>query len=709
MKKMDMELKDEKQRLEEVVEIIKEETINFIAKRKGISESIIKYRREAVDEFKNDEDQVAEYFDHERYINEEAFKMIDRKLKELTVLRETPYFAKIVFKETDEEEQLYIGRFGLNRENDFEPVIVDWRAPVASVFYAGKIGRLSYTAPMGEIFLDVISKRQFIIKKGKLEGMFDSTSEIKDEILQMILSKNTGEKLKDIIMTIQEEQDKLIRYDRNKTIVVDGVAGSGKTTIALHRVAYLLYNYRNILENKVLIIGPNNIFMDYISNVLPSLGEVGVKQTTFREFVLDIINIDNIISFEDSMERVINGDKNFIEDFKYKESEEFVKVLDNLVNDLDDSCFNIQDVSFFDILILSSDEIKKMFKIHFKDMPLFRRSKKIRRIIFSKIKDESYSRVNEIKRQHEEKIKSLSQADLEIEENHLEFLRKIKVKEVIKEAMNVKKKLEWIINPKILQIYNGFNKYSTLTFEDLSPILYLSIKLEGLKLEDDIKHIVIDEAQDFSFLQFKVLKEITNCKSFTVVGDTNQRLIPLEGNSAMLNLEKIYKECDIEHFKLQTSYRSTRQIMEYSNKFLKSGAVVPVVRDGSEVQERNFENINELVNNIIGKIKEYKQKGFESVAVICKSIVEAETIGDYIKRKMYIKVFDNENSTYKGGDIIIPSYYAKGLEFDCVINVFSQDGGPESNEQNRLKYVMATRALHEMCWYQLPLGGIVDV
>lgn len=709
MNKSDIELNIEKQRLEYVEAIIKEETLNYIAKRKGISESIIKNRKEAVDEFKDDEDQVAEFFDHERFINEEAFKMIDRKLRELVVLRETPYFAKIIYKENTEEEKFYIGRFGLNRENDFEPVIVDWRAPIASVFYAGKLGGLSYTAPMGEISLEVLSKRQFIIKKAKLEGMFDSSSEIKDEILQMVLSKSSGEKLKDIIMTIQEEQDRLIRYDRHKTIVVDGVAGSGKTTIALHRVAYLLYNYRNILENKVLIIGPNNIFMDYISSVLPSLGEVGVKQTTFREFALDILNLENVISFQDSMEKFINGDKNYVEDFKYKESEEFVEALDNLILELDSDYFKAQDISFYERVILSSEEITKMLKIDYKAMPLFRRSKKIKRIIYSKIKDECYRRVNDIRKKHEEKIKSLSKGELEIQQTHLEYIRKLRIRDVIREAMNLKTKLEWIREPEVVEIYNKFNKYKELTFEDLSAILYLSIKLEGLKVKGDIRHIVIDEAQDFSFLQFEVLKELTGCKSFTIVGDTNQRMIPLEGKIAMLKMNEIYKDCDIEFFKLHTSYRSTKQIMEYSNKFLNSGAIVPLVREGCEVQERNFENVNQLTESIICKLKEYKQKGFESVAVICKSIQEAEVIGEHIKEKIYIKIFDTEDSIYKGGEIIIPSYYAKGLEFDCVINVFSYGGVQGNDEQNRLKYVMATRALHEMCWYQLPLGGLIHV
>lgn len=700
MERKEEEYDIEKQRLEYVGQIINEETLNCIYKRKGITESIIRYRKEAIEEFKDDEDQIAEYFDHERYISEESFRIIDKKLKELTILKEIPYFAKVIINETGKDEQLYIGRFGLNRESDFEPIVVDWRAPVASVFYSGKLGKVSYNAPKGTTLVDVLLKRQFLIKKGKLEGMFDSSTDVKDEILQMVLSSNSGEKLKDIIMTIQAEQDKLIRYDRNKTIVVNGVAGSGKTTVALHRVAYLLYNYRDILENKVLIIGPNNIFMDYISTVLPSLGEVGVKQTTFREFALGLLEAEDIMPYKEFMENCINGKKEFIEEYRYKESQEFMESLKALVASLNKSYFKIQDVKFYDEVIISASEIEKMFNEYFKALPLFRRSNKVKRIIYSKIKDETYKRVREVNLNHKKMLASLSEEHRMLEQNNIEFMRRIRIKEIIREAVSVKKMLKWLEAPEITDLYSEFNKYKMLTFQDLSPMLYLSSKLKGLKVRNEIKHIVIDEAQDYSYLQFQVLKEITGCKSFTIVGDINQRIIPLNGDSPMLNLDKIYDQCEVEYFNLNTSYRSTNQIMNYANKFLSENHIIPLVREGSPVLEKDFRDIKEMALDIIQKLKEFKDKGFESTAVICRSAEDAMNIGAVIKQTMHIKVFDNEESIYKGGEVIIPSYYAKGMEFDCVINVINSKGENHINE-NKLKYVMGTRALHEMCWYQL--------
>ncbi|MEG1871175.1 MAG: ATP-dependent DNA helicase, partial [Peptostreptococcaceae bacterium] len=274
----------EEERLKSVIEIINGEIYKCIDKRKLITNAILDYRKNALEEFKDDEDKIIEYFDHEGYIKEESFRSTDKKLKELTVLKTSPYFGKTTFRQDDFGiEDIYIGRFGVTLEETFESLIVDWRAPISALFYNGSEGEGHYTTPDGEVRASILDRKQYIIKKGKLEGVFNSQVDIKDDILQMVLSKSSSDKLKDIVMTIQKEQDDIIRQDKNKIIVVDGVAGSGKTTIALHRVSYLIYNYRKILEDRVLILGPNRIFIDYISNVLPTLGETGVFQTTFLD------------------------------------------------------------------------------------------------------------------------------------------------------------------------------------------------------------------------------------------------------------------------------------------------------------------------------------------------------------------------------------------------------------------------------------------
>jgi len=414
----ELELTIENDKLRQVIEIVNDEILKYIEKRKEITEYLTDYRKKVLEEYRDDEDKVIEYFDHERYVKEEAFTTIDRRLKELTILQPSPYFGRVDFREKEYEniENMYIGRFGVTPHGSYEPVVVDWRSPAAALFYAGKLGEASYRAPAGDIETDILLKRQYVIKKGLLQGMFDSAVDVKDDILQMVLSGSAGEKLKDIIMTIQEEQDNLIRQPREKTIVVNGTAGSGKTTIALHRVAYLLYNFRESLQDKVLILGPNGIFMEYISTVLPSLGEVGVKQKTFKEYALNILGLYTVMSFKEYMEKVLAGDKTFVDDVIRKNSSGFVKELDELIEKLNNEFFSMEHISFDGRIIVSQEELKELFYDYYKEMPLFRRSKKIKRIIFSKIKDARDEAVRRIEKEHKEALAALTREDYEFYE-----------------------------------------------------------------------------------------------------------------------------------------------------------------------------------------------------------------------------------------------------------------------------------------------------
>lgn len=694
----EVQLEAEKQKLEETVGIIKTELINYIEKRKNITQYLIDSRKKAVEEYRDDEDRLIEYFDHERFVREETFKAIDRKFRELTILQPSPYFGKVTFKEKDFEgdDYIYIGRFGITPQEAYEPVVVDWRAPVAALFYAGKLGEVEYDAPLGKVQVDIEGKRQFIIKKEKLLGMFDSEIDVKDEILQMVLSKKAEEKLKDIIMTIQQEQDNIIRLPREKTIVVDGVAGSGKTTIALHRVAYLLYNYRKVLQDKVLILGPNNIFMEYISTVLPSLGEIGVKQQTFTEFALDLLDINNIMDFREYMEKIINKDEDFTKEVLFKISEGFIKELDKFIEALNEKYFKVQDIVFDNEVIVSEESVKELFD-YYKYMPLFRTSKKIKRILFAKIRDVRDEKVREIEKVYRESIDKLSEEERILEETSLMFQKRLKIREVIQEVIITKKSLEWLDNEEVITLYNDLNGNKQLTVDDLAPILYLKIKLEGLKLDEEIKHVVIDEAQDYSLLQFIVIKELTKCNGFTIVGDRNQRLLPLIGEVPMLKLEKVMD--NVEQFNLNKSYRSTKEIMEYANNYLKDDKIVPLVRSGEEVIEKEFKSKEEFVEEVRETIHKMRNEGLESIAIVCKNLKETKKIASLIKEKTGIKVLDRENIIYNKGEIVIPAYFAKGLEFDAVIIVNSQ--GDEELKEDKLKYVMATRALHQLYVYNI--------
>lgn len=701
--KKQLEFNIEQEKLKVDVEIISEEILKYIEKRKEITKYILEYRKKVIEDYRDDEDMVIEYFDHEIYVKEEAFRTIDRRLKELTQLKSSPYFGRIDFSEEDLGiNKMYIGRFGVTPDDTYEPLIVDWRAPIASLFYTGALGEAFYEAPKEKIPVNILAKRQYIIKKEKLIGMFDSALDIKDEILQMVLSSNASEKLKDIIMTIQKEQDDLIRQPRTKTIVVDGVAGSGKTTIALHRVAYLLYNYRKILQDKVLILGPNNVFMEYISTVLPSLGESGVKQTTFRDFAFDFLEIDEIMSLKEYMEKVLSGEQEFTEDIRYKNSAQYKDFLDKEVEKLDADYFKIEDLIFMKGLILSKEDIMDMFYNYYKTMPLFRRSKKIKRIIYSKIRDARDEKVRFIQKEYEKTVSALSEEEKSFKINDLEFNRKLNIREVIKEVIKLKRNLTWLENGNCVDLYNKINGYKTLTENDLGGILYFKIKLEGIKMSEEIKHVVIDEAQDYNLLQFLVIKELTRCTSLTIVGDSNQRIIPYEGILPMHDLKNILPQCNVQEFKLNTSYRSTVEIMEYANKYLSTEPIVPIVRNGETVTEQLIDNVDELKSYMVQKIEDFKTKSYENIAIICKDIKETEKIYKLINDSANVKILNRETSVYHSGVVVIPSYFAKGLEFDAVIMVLDQPSDTTDTKQthykqeDKLRYVMATRALHEL-------------
>lgn len=689
----DLEFIMEEGKLEETLKILNNEILNYLSKRKNITDYIVDYRKKVIEEYRDDEDKVIEYFDHENYVKEEAFKTIDKRLKEFTILKDSPYFGKITFTEEDEgAEEFYIGRFGLTPEDSYDPVIVDWRAPVASLFYKGALGETTYECPNGAVNANLLGRRQLIVKKGELKGLFNSAIDVKDDILQMVLTSNSSEKLKDIVMTIQEEQDEIIRAPKDKVVVVNGVAGSGKTTIALHRVSYLLYNFRKQFGDKVLILGPNDIFMDYIGQVLPTLGESGVTQMTFQNFAISEIGLEEPVKgFSEYIEEAMSGNEEALKEYKYKSSKKFTELLDKTLEKMNEEYFEIQPVRFFDEEIVSVDEIKELFTKYYGYMPLFRRSEKIKRILTSKIKDKRDELVRELEANIKEEISKLSPDELEIEKNNLLFKRRIRIREIVRGVMNSRDELEsWINHEDTVSLYKRITNTEALGYMDLAGILYLMVMLEGKKCKKEYKHVVIDEAQDYNTTQFKLIKELTGCKSYTIVGDSNQRLITTLEEPAMLNLEEVFGDA-VKEFSLLKSYRSTQQIMEYASQFLNEDKVIPLVREGEPVIEEETTSKEDLVETIVSIIEDYQEDGLESIAVITKNKENMPEISGLLKERIKIMSFDRDDLIYNGGNVLIPAYYAKGLEFDGVIILEEGEETP-----SLVKYIMCTRALHRL-------------
>ena len=463
----------------------------------------------------------------------------------------------------------------------------------------------------------------------------------------------------------------------------------------LLKTSYLLYNFRKELGDKVLIFGPNDIFMDYIAQVLPTLGESNINQTTFENFARKELGLEyeNVKSFGKYIEDAMNGNIEALEEYKYKSSSRFLNLLNEKLKDINENYFKIQSVKFKGEEIVGVDEIKELFDVYYSNMPLFRRSEKIRRILTSKIKDKRDEAVYKLNQEIKAKMAEISEEDKEIESNNLEYLRRLGIREIIREVINSRKELDaWLKFSPILDIYKDITGTEKLGYMDLAAILYLSVKLEGLKVKNEIKHIVIDEAQDYSAIQFEIIKEITGCKSYTIVGDSNQRLIETDEEPAMLNLDEIFDDLNVEikNFDLNKSYRSTQEIMEYANKFLKEDKIVPLVRHGEPIIEEEVDSDEELIETILPIIEDYEEEGYENIAIIFKDKKDLQTIAPIIKEKIAIQSLNSDDLFYKGGKVLIPAYLAKGLEFDGVIVIENGEVEP------LVKYIMCTRALHRL-------------
>ena len=420
----------------------------------------------------------------------------------------------------------------------------------------------------------------------------------------------------------------------------------------------------------------------------------------------------------------MNGNEDALKEYKYKSSKEFVELLNSKIETLDKEYFKIQAIKFKGTEIVSIKEIEELFTVYYKDMPLFRRSEKIKRILTSKIKDKRDEEVYKLNAEIKEKIDNLSKDELEMEKSNIEYIKRIKIREIIREVINSRNELDaWIKVEPMIDIYkkivdskgikedildnvdniilrttlNDNNEVlkeesNNLGYMDLAGILYLMVKLQGLKVKDEIKHIVIDEAQDYSFIQFEIIKEMTGCKSYTIVGDSNQRLITTSKEPAMLHLDEVFKDSNIEikKYELNKSYRSTQEIMEYANKFLNEDKIVPLVRSGEPVIEEEVSSEEDFINTLISIIEDYEEDGHENIAVIFKGKKELNKFAHLIKERISIQKLDNEDILYKGGKVLIPAYLAKGLEFDGVIVVENKEIQP------LVKYIMCTRALHRL-------------
>lgn len=590
-----------------------------------------------------------------------------KKFKKLYSIQNKPYFARIDFKTNITEDKIYIGI--TNVEEDLNYYVYDWRSPICSMFYDYGVGQANYKSPDGIIEGEITLKRQYQISDGKLDNVFDTTINIDDEVLQTVLKENSSEYMKNIVNTIQQEQNIVIRDDKTNNLIVQGIAGSGKTSVALHRIAYLLYKLEYLNSNNVLIFSPNNIFKEYIGNVLPELGEDNTLITTFHEFASTYIKeYYRVEPYSEFLARYYKNEYQNNDLIKYKLSDNIIPILENYAKTITNLTRFINDITYKEQIIFK-EELNDLLKNRYNKFNLFDR--------FDYIAEKINNRYYSGKKQEKVRLKSLLLKNINTSTN---------MKDVYKSFYD---------SQEFLNDYNGyFNRNENiknlnkkvLNYEDSTLFIYLKFLLTSIPYRVSTKLVVIDEAQDYTLLQYKIIKLLFRNTDFTILGDVNQTINPFYKYDNLNILENIFDGIS-KYVELNKTYRSSPEIIEYSNKILdlKHSSAV---RRNNNIPIKTYDKLD--YNLLINKINELKYK-YNSVAIITKSIDEAQIVYGNIKNKINdINIVDIDTDKFNKNFLIIPAYASKGLEFDSVIIINNFD------KDKYLYYVAVTRSQHEL-------------
>lgn len=645
------------------------------------------------------------------------------KITNIARMKEKPYFARIDFKEDKKpnKEKLYIGKVGVT-DLDGNVVITDWRAPVSTLYYDANLGKVEYNAPEGKIKGELSLKRQIIIQNKNVEEIFDVDSVSDDELLKPYLGASADNRLKNIVASIQSEQNNIIRKSIEENLIVQGVAGSGKTTVALHRIAYLMYNNANRYKaNQFMVIGPNRFFINYISNVLPDLDASNAVQVTYEELASDF-TCEKLI-FEDSTKKLSDIiDKKAPKDYlKFKSSLKYKELLEKYLNNYEKTVISDTGVIINNIQVLSKDEVMETFNEVIGEC-LEQRLDMTARVLSNRIKNDDtiYNRVKN------------RMLELEKNEENIDKKRKIAKQELnmLKDLTNTGfekqiKKYVSISNLKSINIYKDFVenvdklylendvdinslKENTLKSlksriienEDIAAIMFIRLYLFGNGEYKNIKCVVIDEAQDFGIFSYFVLKKLLSNATFSIFGDMAQGIYSYRaiGDWNEIKENVIF---DAEFLNLKKSYRTSIEIMNEANKVSEAiglGRANPVIRSSGPIIKTNIEKDKEALY-IVNRVKEYQSQGFKSIAIVYKDQTNMMELNRLLKKeKIESEIIYKDQEKYNGGVCILTSYLSKGLEFDVVIIADADDSIYLSNNilDMKLLYVAMTRALHKL-------------
>ena len=637
-----------------------------------------------------------------QYINPVTDKIIDYEEEEHKILLlekmiKSPYFARIDFKFDDEDEfeKIYIGRSSLRKNSYQEMYVYDWRSPIASVFYRFMTGEAFYDAPCGRVTGELNLKRQYEIKNGKLEYFFDSDVQIVDEFLRQLLSQNTTAKMKAIVETIQHEQDVVIRDMENDLLMVQGVAGSGKTSIALHRAAYLMYQglQTKLSANNIMIISPNSIFEQYISNVLPELGEDNVISSVFEDILSELLNGRKIQSRNDFLENLIVNSKykeisrNSIE---FKTSSFFREILDQFLIDIPRQWIEFEDVYYEGKCVVSGQILKDKI-LGRPETPLGIKLEQLEDYILEQIFGTGKGRG------HKEEKNLIKQ--------EIQKFIKIDIVELYKILFSNEAYFYSLLqNSNLSQGIKSIWEYTRdnleadrLYYDDAIAIAYLYLKIYGTNKYKNIKQVVIDEAQDYYPLQYEIFNLLFSNAKFTILGDMKQTLAKKEDISFYEQIQKILNKKKSSLIMLDKSFRCTNEILNFSLKFIEqSSQIKSFNRNGDSPKVYIADNSEIFIDEIVKEIKLCQEKGFQSICLICKTEKNSIYLFNKIKHKLDIQLIKNGSVSDLQGVFILPVYMSKGLEFDAVLICDADSQNYHDEDDKNLLYVACTRALHKL-------------
>ncbi len=594
------------------------------------------------------------------------------KRKRLVRLKNVPYFGRIDFYKNGNRnpEHIYVGVHNFLDEGTNTNLVYDWRAPISSMFYDFEPGEAFYETKEYKIEGTIELKRQFRIRNGKMEYMLDSDLTIQDEVLQKELNQASSEKMKNIVATIQREQNAIIRNEDARHLIIQGVAGSGKTSIALHRIAFLLYRFKETISSTdILIISPNKVFASYISNVLPELGEETVKETSMEEIANDLFEYQiNFQSFYDQVtELLVKNDEKLIERIMFKSSADMLKKIDEYLLYLENEGFKPEDI------VVGKKPVPAWFiKEAF--------HKYSRRPILGRFNEVVCEIVNNIFMHYRYEVMGKERTQLHA------AIRKMFPSTNLR--MLYKGFYAWLGRPYLLKIRKG----ATYEYSDVYPLLYLKMKLEGIKPYTNVKHLVVDEMQDYSAVQYKVLNALFPCKK-TILGDINQSVNPFS-SSGLETIGTIFP--DATSMTMLKSYRSTYEITQFTKKIRQNIDIEALERHGDEPTVHLLQNESEEIKHIETLVEQFHNSAFNSLGIICKTQQQADQLYEVLKDKYEVNLLNALSVAFGSGIVITTAHLAKGLEFDVVIVPHVNNNNFNTEPDRQMLYVACTRAMHKL-------------